>query len=178
MSRSVLTMGRISALLAVGASVLVAQGTQIANVSGEVVTRDGAPIAGVTVRLTSPALQGTRVVMSDAKGRFVARLLPPGTYTIVLNKEGMQQVKATSTIGLGQTFEPRYQMASVGGTVVEVVSSAGEIDKTDVKTATNYTLDKVDPAELAQNVAVWTAFLYTVADSDIDFRALAAQESK
>jgi Zn-dependent M28 family amino/carboxypeptidase len=40
------------------------------------------------------------------------------------------------------------------------------------------TLDKVDPAELAQNVAVWTAFLYTVADSDIDFRALAAQESK
>ncbi|WP_304177628.1 M20/M25/M40 family metallo-hydrolase [Phenylobacterium aquaticum] len=40
------------------------------------------------------------------------------------------------------------------------------------------TLDKVDPAELAQNVAVWTAFLYTVADSDIDFRALAAQEAK
>ena len=31
------------------------------------------------------------------------------------------------------------------------------------------TLDKVDPKELAQNVAVWTAFVYTVADSDIDF---------
>jgi hypothetical protein len=30
------------------------------------------------------------------------------------------------------------------------------------------------PAELAQNVAVWTAFIYTVADSDIDFRKLAA----
>jgi hypothetical protein len=34
------------------------------------------------------------------------------------------------------------------------------------------TLDKIDPAELAQNVAVWTSFLYTVANSDIDFRAL------
>lgn len=35
------------------------------------------------------------------------------------------------------------------------------------------TLDKVEPAELAQNVAVWAAFLYTAANSDIDFRALA-----
>jgi Zn-dependent M28 family amino/carboxypeptidase len=37
------------------------------------------------------------------------------------------------------------------------------------------TLDKIDPARLAQSVAVWAAFLYTVADSDIDFRALAAR---
>lgn len=37
------------------------------------------------------------------------------------------------------------------------------------------TLDKIDPARLAQSVAVWAAFLYTVADSDIDFRALAAK---
>ena len=35
------------------------------------------------------------------------------------------------------------------------------------------TLDKVDPKELAQNVAVWTAFVYAVADSDIDFRRTA-----
>ncbi|MFC3069252.1 M20/M25/M40 family metallo-hydrolase [Phenylobacterium soli] len=35
------------------------------------------------------------------------------------------------------------------------------------------TLDKVKPDELAQNVAVWAAFLYTVANSDIDFRKLA-----
>lgn len=32
------------------------------------------------------------------------------------------------------------------------------------------TLDKIDPAELAQNVAVWASFLYTVANSDVDFR--------
>jgi Zn-dependent M28 family amino/carboxypeptidase len=36
------------------------------------------------------------------------------------------------------------------------------------------TLDKIDPADLAQNVAVWAAFLYTVADSDIDFRKAGA----
>ena len=34
------------------------------------------------------------------------------------------------------------------------------------------TLNKVDPAQLAQNVAAWTSLIYLVADSDIDFRAL------
>lgn len=34
------------------------------------------------------------------------------------------------------------------------------------------TLDKVDPQALQQNVAAWTALLYLIADSDIDFRAL------
>jgi len=34
------------------------------------------------------------------------------------------------------------------------------------------TLDKVDPRDLAQNVAVWASFLHLVANSDIDFRAL------
>ena len=32
------------------------------------------------------------------------------------------------------------------------------------------TLDKIDPASLAQTVAVWATFLYTVANSDVDFR--------
>ncbi len=40
------------------------------------------------------------------------------------------------------------------------------------------TLDKIDPKDLAQNVAVWTSFLYTVANSDIDFRALSAAQPK
>jgi hypothetical protein len=36
------------------------------------------------------------------------------------------------------------------------------------------TLNKVRPNELAQNVAAWASFIYLVADSDIDFRALKA----
>jgi len=40
------------------------------------------------------------------------------------------------------------------------------------------TLNKVDPAQLAQNVAAWASFLYYVADSDIDFRALGATAPK
>jgi hypothetical protein len=42
----------------------------------------------------------------------------------------------------------------------------------DLHHAADDTLDKIDPADLAQNTAVWAAFVYTVADSDIDFRQL------
>jgi Zn-dependent M28 family amino/carboxypeptidase len=37
------------------------------------------------------------------------------------------------------------------------------------------TLDKIEPAELAQNVAAWAALAWLVADTDVDFRALAAR---
>jgi Zn-dependent M28 family amino/carboxypeptidase len=37
------------------------------------------------------------------------------------------------------------------------------------------TLDKIVPAALSQNVAAWTALAWLVADSDVDFRALAAR---
>jgi hypothetical protein len=37
------------------------------------------------------------------------------------------------------------------------------------------TLDKIDPADMAQNVAVWASFLYAAANSDVDFRAKPAR---
>jgi Zn-dependent M28 family amino/carboxypeptidase len=36
------------------------------------------------------------------------------------------------------------------------------------------TLDKIDPADLAQMTAVWATFLHVTANSDVDFRALGA----
>jgi hypothetical protein len=36
------------------------------------------------------------------------------------------------------------------------------------------TLDKVDRAQLDQNVAAWAALVWLVADSDVDFRRPAA----
>ena len=44
----------------------------------------------------------------------------------------------------------------------------------DIHHSADDTLDKVDPASLRQNVAAWSALIYLIADSDIDFRALAA----
>jgi Zn-dependent M28 family amino/carboxypeptidase len=45
-------------------------------------------------------------------------------------------------------------------------------DYFDIHHTADDTFDKIDAAELAQNVAVWAALTWLIADSDIDFRAL------
>lgn len=73
--------------------------------------------------------------------------------------------------------------ATFGGSDTEEIQEAGVPVFNFAQDATRYfdihhsaddTLEKVDPEQLNQNVAAWAAFLYLVADSDIDFRALAA----
>ncbi|HVY80864.1 MAG TPA: M28 family peptidase [Steroidobacteraceae bacterium] len=71
-----------------------------------------------------------------------------------------------------------------GGADVEPLGAAG-VPLFDLnQDGTNYfdfhhtaddTLDKIDPAQLAQNVAAWASLAWLVADTDVDFRALAAR---
>lgn len=42
----------------------------------------------------------------------------------------------------------------------------------DLHHTANDTLDKIDPAQLNQNVAAWAALVWLIADSDVDFRAM------
>ncbi|WP_243383917.1 TonB-dependent receptor [Geothrix alkalitolerans] len=137
-------LGRLTALIALGGAALYSQGTQTANITGTVVDAAGAPVAGVTVRLTSPALQGVRTYVTDATGKFIARLLPPGLYTIQYTKDGLETRKITEQIGIDQTFSPKVTLSKAGGAVVEVIAAAPAVDKTDVKTASNYRNDTVD----------------------------------
>ena len=144
MHRSLSTFGRLTAILALGSAALVAQGTQTANVTGEIRDEAKAPIMGATVRLTSPALQGARTSTTDEKGRFSARLLPTGTYTLEVWKNGFQTAKITQKLGIDQNFQPTITLVKTMGSVVEVVASAVGVDKTDAMVAQNYQLDAVD----------------------------------
>jgi Zn-dependent M28 family amino/carboxypeptidase len=47
------------------------------------------------------------------------------------------------------------------------------LDYFDIHHTADDTLDKVDPQELAQNIAAWTAMAYLATQSDLDFRKLA-----
>jgi Zn-dependent M28 family amino/carboxypeptidase len=47
------------------------------------------------------------------------------------------------------------------------------LDYFDTHHTADDTLDKIDPAELAQAAAAWTAFVYLAADCDVNFRAAA-----
>jgi hypothetical protein len=51
--------------------------------------------------------------------------------------------------------------------------SQNGMDYFDIHHSADDTFDKVDAAELAQNVAVWSAVTYLAAETDVDFRAIA-----
>ena len=145
MNRIFPRLGMTALALVAGSSIVAhAQGTQTANVTGMVVDAAGTPLSGVIVRLTSPALQGVRTFSTDASGKFIARLLPPGLYTVQFTKEGLETRKITEQLGIDQTFSPKVTLTKLGGAVVEVIAAAPAVDKTDVKTATNYRADSVD----------------------------------
>ena len=62
------------------AAMLGAQGVQTGTVRGVVQDEQGLAVPGVTVTVTSPSLQGPRVVTSDAQGGLFFPKLPPGAY--------------------------------------------------------------------------------------------------
>ena len=48
------------------------------------------------------------------------------------------------------------------------------LDYFDIHHTADDTLDKIDPKQLDQAVAIWSVFTYLAAASDVDFRNLAA----
>jgi len=173
MHRRLENFGRIAALIVVGSVTLAAQGTQTSSISGSLVDQNGAPVAGATVNLVSPSLQGPRVLQTDDKGRFITRLLPPGNYTITISKTGFQTIKTTEKIGIDQTYQPRFTLAKTAYAVVEVVGTAAAVDRTDVKTASNYSLDAVDAlpnARTMEGVALLTPGVTTGVGNRVQIR--------
>ena len=68
--------------LCLTASFAAGQGNPTGTISGRVAQADGAVLPGVTVVAASPALQGTREVVSSEHGDFILPFLPPGEYTV------------------------------------------------------------------------------------------------
>src|ERR1700730_749796 len=67
------------------------------------VTTDGKPLPGVTVTVSSANLQGTRTTVTGGNGDYNFPSLPPGTYSVAFELEGMQRVTRTSILKLAET---------------------------------------------------------------------------
>lgn len=73
----------VALLLVLTASVpLGAQGVQTGTIRGIVVDAQGLAVPGVTVTVTSAALQGQRTVVTEMDGTYVVRQLPAGNYRL------------------------------------------------------------------------------------------------
>lgn len=97
--------GSFRAIFALALSLLVcvpmfAQTT--ASLTG-VVTTDGVPLPGVSVTITSPALQGSRSAVTGDAGGYSFAALPPGTYKVRFELDGMATVEQLVVLNLSQS---------------------------------------------------------------------------
>src|SRR6185436_19658656 len=90
------------------AAKLVAQSTTGTLVG--TVTSGGKPLPGVTVTVTSPAMQGSRTTVSGDAGGYHFPALPPGDYTVTFDLEGMQRIEKSAVVGLSQTARADAEM--------------------------------------------------------------------
>lgn len=84
-------------LLPVLTATLFAQG-ESATLSGTVLDQQSAPVVGAEVALLQPATGAKRAITTAAEGLFVFPFLPPGTYTITVNKTGFAERKEENLV--------------------------------------------------------------------------------
>jgi hypothetical protein len=142
-----------AALLLVTARLAGAQGQQTGTLQGTVVDAGDLALPGVTVTVTSPALQGERVTVTGGSGDYVLRGLPPGQYEARFELSGFATVTKPTTISLGLPTELQATMNPAG--VTETVRVVGETTSTLVSPSgsANYTATEVDTLATGRTLA-------------------------
>ncbi len=140
----------LSALLALPA-IALAQTT--GGISGTVSSDADTVMPGVTVEATSPALQGSRVAVSDGTGVYHLTFLPPGTYHVTFTLEGFATEVADLGVGLGRDTTLNVTIRPQAAEAITVVASAPVIDTTSTTLGTNLGAKEIQNLPTARNYA-------------------------
>jgi hypothetical protein len=121
-------------LAAAGAA--FAQGGATGAISGVVLDSSGSTVADAEVQITNIATSAVvRKLPTGTDGSFVATLLPPGSYTVVVNKSGFSEAKAEK-IEVRVTETTRVTISLKPGSVSETVEITAEVATVDTSNAT------------------------------------------
>ena len=112
--------------LLLSAASAFAQGNPTGGIQGKVLDPDGLALPGVTVTVASPALQGTRTVVTSVNGDYIIPFLPPGLYTITWELAGFQTAtRANLQVVIAETQKVDAQLAVAGlSETVQVTGTA------------------------------------------------------
>ena len=101
-----------------------AQGVQTGTIRGTVRDEQGLAVPGVTVTVTSPALQGPRSTTTDSQGAYAFAALPPGDYMVKFELSNFATITRSTTVLLGLVVEQNVTMRP--GAVTESVQVVAE----------------------------------------------------
>jgi len=132
------------------ASAAFGQGTT--GVLTGTVTSEGAPLPGVTVTVTSPALQGERTAVTGEGGAYSFPALPPGQYAITFELSGMQKVTKKIGVTLAQTAraDADLKMSTVSEAVTVTATAPAVLETTEL--SRNFTSEQVAMLPVRRNI--------------------------
>src|SRR6267378_820868 len=112
------------------------QGGATGAIGGSVIDTTGAPISGADVQIINASTQSiVRKLQTNSDGDFVATLLPPGTYIVVVNKSGFGEAKAQG-IEVRVTETTRVTITLKPGTVSDKVEISAQVTSVETTNAT------------------------------------------
>jgi outer membrane receptor protein involved in Fe transport len=102
----------------------------------------GENLVGVTIVVTSPALQSAQTAISDENGFYKIADLPPGTYLVTFYYAKLTVERSGVTVGVNKTTPvfQRLKLSQATGEIVKITDTAPAIDPT--STTQGITLDK------------------------------------
>jgi len=112
------------------------QGGATGAIAGSVLDTTGAAVSGAEVQIVNAGTASlARKLSTNADGEFVAPLLPPGTYQVVVNKSGFGEAKAED-IEVRVTETTRVTIALRPGAVSETVQISAQVTSVETTNAT------------------------------------------
>src|SRR5216684_312633 len=112
------------------------QGGATGAISGVVADTGGGSVAGADVQIIDTRTETlARKLTAGSDGSFVATLLPPGAYNVVVNKSGFSEAKATG-VEVHITETTRVTIVLKPGAVTEKVEISAQITSVETTNAT------------------------------------------
>ena len=125
-----IAVGLVAAPLACG------QGGATGAINGTVLDVNGGAVADADVQIINSATEAlTRRLSTGSDGSFVATLLPPASYYVVVNKSGFSEAKVVG-IAVRVTETTRVSLALKPGTVSERIEISAQVVTVETTNAT------------------------------------------
>src|SRR5262245_47903844 len=109
-------------------------GAQDSVITGKVSDPSSAPLPGVSLTLTSPAVMGVRSVVSDEQGNYRFQFLPPGAYMVKFELSGFRTI-IRENVQLTAGFTSTVNVVMDVAPIAETVTVSGESPLIDVTNA-------------------------------------------
>ncbi len=110
-----------------------AQTTSTGTVSGLVLDEQSAVVPGAEVTLTDVTTRARRTATTNEAGRYIFVSVPPGTYDIVVSRQGFQTAKVSAqkvTVGQELTIDLTLAVGGVAQAIEVVASGAAQLQTT------------------------------------------------